>query len=193
MYKNNKRQLLISVIVLVAMVWPALSMFRTALAAPPHIGVLYPDIRPPYRDVFLDIIQGIEDVTKDSIKLYDIKKDYDEKALRHAFEKAQIEVVIALGRRGLKAVKRLPENLDIVAGAVFLSPDKRDDVIAGVSLNPDPDILFLRLKELAPQVNRVSVVFNPQHSDWLIERAKHAAEDADNDSSGIRLLAAEDN
>jgi putative ABC transport system substrate-binding protein len=174
-YKNNKRQLLFSAIVLLAIVWPAFSAFSDALATPPHIGVLYPDIRPPYEQVFMDIIKGVEDVTKDSIELYDIKKDYDERALRHTLEKAQIDVVIALGRRGIKAAGKLSGTFEVVAGAAFLSPNGKSNVAAGISLNPDPEILFSRLKELAPRVTRVSVVYNSQHNNWLIERAEKTA------------------
>jgi putative ABC transport system substrate-binding protein len=175
MYKNNKRQLLLSAIVLVAMVWPAFGAFRTVLAAAPHIGVLYPDVRSPYQDVFMDIIKGVEDVTKDSIKLYDIKKDYDERALRQTLEKTHIDVVIALGRRGIKAAGKLSDMFEVVAGAAFLSPNGKSNVTAGISLNPDPEILFSRLKELVPRVTRVSVVYNLQRNNWLIERAKRTA------------------
>ena len=175
MYKNNKRQLLLAVIVMVAMVCPVFNTFRTALAAPQSIGVLYPDIRPPYQQVFLDIIRGVEEVTKDSIKLYDIKKDYDNRALQQDLEKAHIDVVIALGRRGLKAANNLSDTFEVVAGATFLSPGGKNNVTAGISLNPDPEILFARLKDLAPRVTRISVVYNSARNNWLIERAEKTA------------------
>ncbi|MEN8129291.1 MAG: ABC transporter substrate binding protein [Pseudomonadota bacterium] len=174
-YNKNKHQSQSRVVVLVTMVWLALSTSCIALAETQRIAVLYPDISPPYRDVFLDIIKGIEDVAKDSVKIFDIKKDFDEKLLRHDLEEAQIDVVIALGNRGLNAARKLPNVFDVVVGAVFLTPDNKSDVSAGISLNPDPEILFRQLKELAPRVRRVSVVYNPEHSGWLIERAEKAA------------------
>jgi putative ABC transport system substrate-binding protein len=174
-YKKNRRQTVSFLYTLVVVILSALTTCFAALAKTPHIGVLYPDIRPPYEQVFLDIIKGVEDVTKDSIKLYDIKKDYDERALRHTLENAQINVVIALGRRGIKASSKLSGMFEVVAGAAFLYPNGKSNVTAGISLNPDPEILFSRLKELAPRVTRVSVVYNSQHNNWLIERAKRTA------------------
>ncbi len=146
------------------------------LADDPHIGVIYPDIRPPYRNVFENIIQGLEEITQDSLNLYDIKKDYNTKVLYADLQKKRIDVVIALGRRGLKAVRDLPDRIDVVAGAAYLSPDGRNELVSGISLNPDPEIMFARLKELVPRVMRVSVVYNPARNDWLIRRARVAAQ-----------------
>lgn len=153
----------------------ALSGSSRLLAETQHIAVFYPDIKAPYRDVFLDIIEGIEEVAKDSIKLYDIGEKFDEKALRQSLERERIDVIIALGRRGLNAARGLSGEFDVIAGAVFLNPDEMSDLSGGISLNPDPEKLFKRLKELAPRVKHVSVVYNPQHSAWLIKRADRAA------------------
>ena len=35
------------------------------LADNPRIGVIYPDIRPPYRNVFENIIKGLGEITQD--------------------------------------------------------------------------------------------------------------------------------
>lgn len=173
---KSKYRLHSRVVLLVTMVWLAFSNYGVSLAETQRIAVLYPDINPPYREVFLDIIEGIEDVTKDSIRLYDIKKEIDDKALRQSLKDEHIDVVIALGRRGLKAARKLQSGLNVVAGAVFLTPSEKSEVNAGISLNPDPEMLFRRLKELAPRVKRVSVVYNPEHSGWLVERAEKAAQ-----------------
>jgi putative ABC transport system substrate-binding protein len=45
----------------------------------------------------------------------------------------------------------------------------------GVSLAVDPALLFSTLKRLAPQTQRVFVVFNPDRERWIIERAQQAA------------------
>ena len=146
------------------------------LADDPRIGVIYPDIRPPYRNVFENIIKGLGEITQDSINLYDIRKDYDSNALLSDLRKKHVEVVIALGRRGLKAARELPDQFDVIAGAVYLSPDVGGQLMSGISLSPDPEIMFARLKELAPGVTRVSVIYNPVRNDWLIDRAKIAAQ-----------------
>lgn len=141
----------------------------------PRIGVIYPDIRPPYRGVFENIIQGLGEIAQDSVILYDIEKDYDSNALNGNLQNAHVEVVIALGKRGLKAAKELPGHYQVIAGAVYLSPDVEGKFISGVSLSPDPEIMFARLKELVPGVTRVSVIYNPVGNNWLIDRARNAA------------------
>lgn len=176
------------VIAIVFSIWAALFSSSQLLAETQHIAVFYPDIQAPYRDVFLDIIEGIKEVTKESVKIFDIGEEYDENALRHNLEQEHIDVVIALGRRGLKAAHRLSGEFDVIAGAVFLHPDEKSDVSRGISLNPDPEKLFQRLKELAPNVKRVSVVYNPRHSAWLI---KHAVKAASQHGLSLNALAVE--
>jgi putative ABC transport system substrate-binding protein len=162
-------------IALVFLIWLVLFGSANAPAETQRIAVLYPNIKAPYRDVFLNIIEGIEDATKESVKLYDIGEEFDEKTLRYSLMQDHVEVIIALGRRGLKAAHGLLGEFDVIAGAVFLNPDEKNDVSAGISLNPDPEKLFQRLKKLVPHVRSVSVVYNPQHSAWLIKRAEKAA------------------
>jgi putative ABC transport system substrate-binding protein len=45
----------------------------------------------------------------------------------------------------------------------------------GICLTPDPALLFANLKALLPATRRVIVVYNPQHSDWVLKLAREAA------------------
>jgi putative ABC transport system substrate-binding protein len=137
--------------------------------------VIYPDIRPPYRDVFLDTIKGIEQVMAQPIKLYDLEKEYDSSDLISDLEKDQIRLVIALGRRGLRAATSLANQYPVVIGAVLVSSDTDGKRKLGISLTPDPDALFSQLTQLVPDTQRVSVVYDPTKNDWLMIHAKAAA------------------
>jgi putative ABC transport system substrate-binding protein len=139
------------------------------------VGVLYPDIREPYRAVFLSIIAGIKGEMKGPVKTYEIKKNHDPTALLAELEDDHVELVIALGKRGLKAARKFPKHFDILIGAVLATPDTNGTVKAGITLTPDPDVMFRRLKALAPEVQHVVVIYNPERSDWLIDRAQKEA------------------
>ncbi len=138
-----------------------------------RIGVLYPDIREPYRSVFASIIDGIEHKAGGKVARYPLGKDVDTDMLRAWVEKQHINVIIALGRRSVSVSTEL-RSVPVVTGAVQMSPDK-DKKTPGVALNPDPRLLFQQLKSLAPQVKQVSVVYNPDKNDWLIARARRAS------------------
>ncbi len=143
------------------------------LADSPAVGVVYPDIREPYRGVFLKTVEGIEAELKTKVKRYALPKDYDPDMVSDWLTRESIAMVIALGSRGLRAAMEMPKAVQVVAGAVLNAP-------AGVrfpvvTLNPDPVVLFNRLHQLAPRVNRISVVYNPERTGWLMERADTAA------------------
>lgn len=144
-------------------------------AVSPHIGVIYPNMRPPYQNIFNNIIQGIEEVTGESANLYDIENGYSSADLLDDLQNDHIETVVALGKRALKLAIGMPKRFDVLAGAAYISPNTSANLVSGISFDVDPEIIFARLKELAPGVNKVSVVYNPAQSDWLIERAKNMA------------------
>ncbi len=146
-----------------------------ALADYQNVAVIYPDIRPPYRDVFLDTIEGIEQVMDQPLKLYDLQKDFDSSNLSSTLEKDQIGLVIALGRRGLRASTKLADQYPVIVGAVLLSSDTDGSPQSGISLTPDPAALFSHLRQIAPDTQRVSVVYDPKNNGWLMVRAKAAA------------------
>jgi putative ABC transport system substrate-binding protein len=139
------------------------------------VGVLYPDMREPYKAVFVSIIAGIKEEIKGPVKTYELKQSDDPTILLAELEDDRVEVVIALGKRGLNAARELPKHFDILIGAVLVTPDTNGTVKAGITLTPDPDVMFRRLKALAPEVQHVVVIYNPKRSDWLIERAQRAA------------------
>ncbi|HVK93998.1 MAG TPA: ABC transporter substrate binding protein, partial [Noviherbaspirillum sp.] len=96
------------------------------------------------------------------------------------------KVVIALGRQGLRATAGLDRDIQIVVGGVLSVPESETRSLMGVSLTPDPLLLFSRLKNLLPAIRRVIVVYNPQQNDWLIRLARDAAK-----MYGLELVAYE--
>jgi putative ABC transport system substrate-binding protein len=144
--------------------------------APAAIAVLVPEVAEPYRSVFAKIVEGTESATHAGVTTIAVGANVDTAQLGARLRGAGTKVVIALGRHGLKATEGLDSRLAVVVGGVMLLADTgRADTLSGISLSPDPALLFARLKVLQPAVRRVLVVYDPKHNDWLIRLARDAA------------------
>jgi putative ABC transport system substrate-binding protein len=163
----------IGLAMLILLFWPGVGC--TAQADSPAIAVLYPDVREPYQGVFLRIIGGIEEGLKTPVKRYAVAETDKLAGLESELEKEHIRAVIALGRAGLAAAERLREKLPVVVGAVSNSPGTSAPAFPGITLSPDPDVLFDWLKQLAPEVRRVTVIYNQEHGEKAMDRAREAA------------------
>jgi len=149
-----------------------------------EIAVLYPDIAEPYRGVFLKIVAGIEGSARSKVHSLAVAPAVDSAELNRQMRSRNVKVVIALGRQGLKAASGLERHISVVVGGVLLLPDAEQKSLSGISLTPDPALLFARLKSLQPNVKRVLVVYDPQHNEWLIRLAREAAK-----ALGLELVA----
>lgn len=148
---------------------------RPDMQAAGAVAVVYPDIGEPYRSVFAKIIEGIEDGARQTVRTYPVGPNQDPGELNGLLKKNGTKVVIALGRQGLKATSSLDAAIPVVVGGVLAIPEAENRSLMGISLTPDPALLFTRLKNLMPGVKRVIVVYNPQHNEWLIKIAREAA------------------
>jgi putative tryptophan/tyrosine transport system substrate-binding protein len=144
------------------------------------IAVLYPNVEEPFRSAFVSMIQGIEERTKLHVRSYPIDPRVDTAELNTTLKRNGTRVVIALGRQGLNATAGLDKEITVLAGGVLLLSEA--DNVAGISMTPDPALLFARLRVLLPELRRVIVVYNPQKSEWLIKLAREAAR-----SQGLEL------
>lgn len=148
-------------------------------------GVLYPALREPYKKVFDTIIEGIEQQAGGIIDRYPLQKNVDVSQLSRTIEGRNNRVLIALGLRGLKTIQQLNLGIPVVIGAVLPSALQSAKINStGISLVPDPELLFRQLKALAPKITTVSVIYNPNTNQSLIDKAKQAAR-----SLGIELDA----
>lgn len=153
-----------------------------------HIAIIYPEIGEPYRNVFLRMIEGIEDQVKSTVPSYAVNANSNSLSLANELRRQDTRIVIALGRQGLRVANTLGRDLGIIAGGVISVPEAeaRDFLIS--SLAPDPGLLLTRLKNLAPNIRRVLVVYDPRQNGWLIRLAKEAAL-----NRGLELVAYEAN
>jgi len=150
------------------------------------IAVIYPDLGEPYHSIFAKIIKGIEDKAKARVRNYSIGPNSDTADLNTQLKRNGTKVVIALGRQGLQTASSLDRDIAVVVGGVLSVSEVDSRHITGVSLTPDPALLFARLKSLLPGVRRVMVVYDPQRNAWLIKLAREAAK-----AQGLELVAYE--
>lgn len=159
---------------------------RTDAPAPGSVAVVYPDLGEPYRSIFATMIEGIQDGAKSAVHLYAVAPNTDTAELNAGLRRHGAKVVIALGRQGLKAVSAIEREIPLVVGGVLAMPEGDHRSVTGISLTPDPALMFSRLRGLVPSVKRVTLVYNPQHNEWLVRLAREAAR-----AQGLELIALE--
>jgi putative tryptophan/tyrosine transport system substrate-binding protein len=162
------------IICLSALIAITITDSRAAEVSP--VVVVYPEVGKPYQDVIDSIIQGIRQQSGSSLELFALKAETKDSNLNPWLLQQKIKVVIALGKQGLEATNTLPNGVQRILGAL-LSPPPRNGITyaGGISLVPDPEIIFARIRELSIRTRRVIVVYDPTINEWLIELAKIAA------------------
>ena len=169
---------------LITLLLPMLLWVKPAFAVGEEIGVIYPDMREPYRSIFTNIIDGIRDTAGNGVKLLAVTSEDEVDTVSNWIEKNNIDSLIALGSRSQKLAAKA--NIDKKIVGAIIKPPEENGFQAGVLLTPDPNILFENLKMLAPNITRIYTVYSQQHSGWYIDIAKTAA-----DKNGIQLEAVE--
>lgn len=157
-----------------------------SFAAKGPIAVIYPDIGSPFQAVFAKIIEGIEAQAHVRVVSLPIGAHTAPADLNAQLKRNGAKAVIALGRQGLKAAAGVDRDLPVVVGGVLAVPEAESRNLTGVTLTPDPALLFLHLKALLPHIKRVIVVYDPQHNETLIQLAREAAR-----AQGLELVAHE--
>ncbi len=150
------------------------------------IAVIYPDIGEPYRSVFAQIINGIEEKAKGRVANFAIGPNVDVGELSNSLRQQDTRVVIALGRQGVKVASALEGNYGVIVGGVLMAPDDEVRNVQVNSLSPDPALLFSRLKGMMPKVRRIFTVYDPRQNEWMMKLARDAAV-----AQGLELVAYE--
>ena len=150
------------------------------------IAVLYPNVSEPFRSAFIGMIQGVEERTRLRVRSYPVDPKVDPAELNQQLKRNGTKVVIALGRQGLNIASSLDRDIVVLVGGALLLSDAEIVNLNGISLTPDPALLFARLRTLLPEVRRVIVVYDPRKTEWLLRIARDAAR-----SQGLELVAHE--
>ncbi len=166
------------------LIFVSILSYAHGVSAAPRVAVLYPDMPEPYRGIFSAIIDGIADEFSDPLTLIPLSNDQKTNNAMSQLVLKDVDVIIALGRRGLVTADGVAFEKPVVVGALLLTPQDLKPHMSGVTLAVAPEVYFSQLKKLAPQVKRVHVVYNPTISAWVIDFAKASARLA-----GVELLS----
>jgi putative ABC transport system substrate-binding protein len=150
------------------------------------IAVIYPDLGEPYRSVFAQIINGIEEKAKGRVSNFAVGANVDVGELNNSLKRQDAKVVIALGRQGVKVASSLNGNIGVIEGGVLTAPEDEARERQVNSLSPDPALLFSRLKGMMPGARRIFTVYDPRQNAWMMRLAKEAAR-----NQGFELVAYE--
>ena len=154
-----------------------------SLAHADKLLVLYPEIREPYLQVFLNILDGVRNANGvDDVNTLVLTQDDKTERLQAWLSRHPADGIISLGKRSLNLVTSVPGRPATVVGAVVMEPEGAP--LPGISLVPDPVTVLKRIHTFLPRVRRVWAVYRPSVAQWLITRAGPAAA-ADN----LTLLA----
>ena len=140
-----------------------------------RIAVIYPEVDQAYAKVFEQIIGDIRRQKDFDVNTYTLPENFDPAAVKQWLIQSKSHVLVALGQRGADVAEVLEVDIPTIIGAVLYVSESQNQAISGISLTPDPDLLFKHLKRLAPGIKRVQVVYNPERYQWLMDYAKKAA------------------
>ncbi|MTW34669.1 hypothetical protein GM655_17840 [Pseudoduganella danionis] len=135
------------------------------------LAVLHPELNGPYRSVVSEILQGVEEQTRSRPRAIALGQIADGSELRASLKNSK--AVIALGRQGMKVAATLEAGTPVVIGGV--NPGAEGEQLNGISMMPDPALLFSLLRNVLPGVKRVMVVYHPQNSEAQLRLAREAA------------------
>ena len=129
------------------------------------IGVIYPEVQPPYDQVYRSIIEGLE--KQASVESFTFTPDTDSRYIDAWLARHQVKTIIGLGRksgRHLASIERA-SNLKVVLGG---SPFYRELSLPAVTLAPPPDCLLKQVKVLRPEIEKIHIVISPKYDAYAL-------------------------
>jgi len=147
------------------------------------VTVFYPEVREPYSSLFEAIIDGIKEQPRVSLQARSINKSMLEADILNSLHQDNPDAVIMLGG-GLRSLQdKIDTSFKTIHGASFFSTNDLDKGVSGISMDPDPTLLFKELKKIHTKIKRIHVVFDPKANGWLIQRAQEST-----NNSGIEVI-----
>lgn len=162
---------LVMVMLLIVICLPNFAVYASAKT----IGIVYPALREPYKAIFDEIIEGINETLPDQTLTYELDANNNPTQINAWVENNKLDGVIFLGRAGFEIAQDMPDTKPRVFGAVVTTPADTPKGLVGITQIPDPQKMLQNLKLLASDVRRITVVYTEENSAWLIPKAEEAA------------------
>lgn len=149
-------------LLLLALLLPG-QLFLPCNALSSGLLIVYPKVKAPYNKIYDDIIKGINENYLGISHELQLTGNSENNILAEQIKQHQPDVLVTLGKRSLKEVRQLASPIPIVAGAIT----KTEEVVAGVSMSPDAEVILSHLLAMTPFVKRVYVVSDLQYQAQL--------------------------
>ncbi|MCG2634078.1 MAG: hypothetical protein J4A00_03990, partial [Gammaproteobacteria bacterium] len=130
----------------------------------------------PYQAIFRQIVEGVEGSYSGAVVRLPVSANDPASVASVSRAMARNpDSVIALGQTALDLLEPIHGDVPLVTGAVLAPPSTDSGLAAGISLAPDPDVLFRHLSNMVPAVTEVHVVVDRARLAWLISHAEVVA------------------
>lgn len=164
------------------------SLHGAVAAAEPSrvVAVAYPELAEPFRQVFMSIVEGVQERVRAPVQTYVVTPATSAAELGEDLKRRELKALIGLGRGGMRMAAALSNDLPVLVGCVVSVPELEARSFPVHSLAPDPALLLGRLRRLMPGVKRVAVVVDPRVNGWLARLARESLR-----AEGVELLVQE--
>jgi putative ABC transport system substrate-binding protein len=145
-------------------------------AAQRRYTLLYPELPDPERGVFRVIREGFASTVSRAggvLTEHPIATTASADTVSSTIASDRPDVLITLGRTATLLAQQAKPSMPWLTGATELPVPTPG--VGGVSLVVNPDRFLATLSEVAPRINRVAVVMDPQRFGWLRAPMEHAA------------------
>lgn len=152
------------------------------------LAVVYPKTPAPRGVVYNQIIDGIQKQYRGTVKLVEVnRKLTKEQAAQLADQtvKEKPSMVIALGPSGRKVGRYFKNKVPWVSGANLMRPSSKSKS-SGITPEANPNVMFENLKELAPNVKRIFIVYSKRNQ-WLVDIASVASKEQGFEFNAIKV------
>jgi putative tryptophan/tyrosine transport system substrate-binding protein len=149
-------------------------------------AVVYPLLGEPFRQVFANILAGIEDRLGGPAASFAMAGTANVAQVADDIRRREPQVLIGLGRGGMRVASAMAGEMAVLVGCVVSVQESEARSFPVHTLAPDPALMLARLKRLRPGTRRVHLVYDPRMNAWLVRLARDAAR-----AEGLELAAQE--
>ncbi len=173
--RRSRRYFLKRITLLVVFLCPFIlaSNIASAQNEPSILLVVFKQGKTSVTNAFKKMVKGIEKHSNLRVIEKIVSTSINANEINMLIRKNNAAAVVLLGRKTVALFEDTEIDIPIITGGT-LYPVKSRHVLYGLSLTPDPQLLFQRLLNLAPTVKRIHVVYNPERYQWLISFAEAA-------------------
>ncbi len=135
------------------------------------IAILVPETSSKAKVIYDEIMTGVRTAKDIEFAQRSFTAETSEQDIRNWLTELKPAAVIAVGKVAYDTVKKTKIQLPLVGGGFSVTPASA----SGVSLAGEPEEFFRNVKEIAPSVERVHLIYNERINGWWVKNAYEKA------------------